>query len=308
MTQRTGFIYAFAAYGLWGMFPFYFRAIGEASPWEISVFRVLLVLAFCLVVLATGQRWKNFVAAARQPRTVLLFAIAGVLLYTNWTIFAYAVVSGHVIDSSLGYFINPILTIALGVIFLNERLRVTQWTAVAVAALAVVVLTIGYGQVPVIGLSLAMTFGVYGLLKKRGGAVDAVTGLTLETVPLAPLALGQLVFFSVAGELSFLEHGPSHAILLSLAGVVTAVPLLFFAAAARRIPLVYLGLIQFLTPIMTFLFGIFITQEPMPIERLMGFTLVWLACIILAVDALSHARRSRKTVVADELDPLAEVR
>lgn len=301
---RSGFIFAVSAYAVWGFFPFYFLAIAQTGPWEIAALRVVLTLAVCIFLLSVGRRWKAFVPYLRQPRVFGLFALAGVLVYINWLVYVIAVVTDHVVEASLGYFINPIVTVFLGVLFLKEKLRPLQWSAIAVALIAVVVLSVGYGQVPLFALTLALSFGFYGLIKKQGGAVDALSSLTLETTAVAPLAIVQLSVFAATGALTFGTFGAGQTALLSLAGVVTAVPLLLFAAAARRIPLVYLGLIQFMTPIMQFLIGVFITREPMPLERWIGFGIVWIACLMLIVDSVRHTRRSRVDFVGDEADPL----
>jgi chloramphenicol-sensitive protein RarD len=208
-------------------------------------------------------------------------------------VYVYGSTSGFVVEAALGYFINPIVSIGLGVIFLRERLRPGQWAAVGISVLAVLVLAIGYGQPPWIALTLAFSFGFYGFIKNRmGGRVTAVAGLTLETAWLVPVAVVALVAVELTGGITIGRAGLGHALLLSLAGVITAVPLLLFAAASRRLPLTVMGFIQYLAPLMQFAFGVLVLLEPMPLERWIGFALVWLALVVLTVEAVVHGRRA----------------
>jgi chloramphenicol-sensitive protein RarD len=216
----------------------------------------------------------------------------------NWQTYVYATLNGQVVEAALGYFINPIVTVLLGVIVLRERLNATQWVAMGISVVAVIVLAVGYGQLPWIALVLAFSFGLYGLIKKRvGPKVDAVSGLTLETAWLAPLAVVQLVFVGMTTGLTIGTAGAWHTVLLVSAGAITAVPLLLFAAASRRLPLIYMGFIQYFAPFIQFLVGVFVLQEPMPPERWIGFGLVWLALIVLTFDLLRGVRASRRLVV-----------
>ena len=292
--HTLGGVYALAAYLLWGFLPLYFLLLVPTGPWEVVAWRVLLSLVFCALLLLVTRTWGKLFAIMRQPRLLLWTAIAGTLIYINWQVFLIGTLTGHVIETSLGYFINPIVTVLLGVLVLRERMRVTQWIAIGIAALAVGVIVVGYGAFPWIALSLAFSFGTYGLVKKRiGPSVDAVSGLSLETMWLTPIAIGQLVLVGVTTGLTMGTAGIGHAVVLCLAGVVTAIPLLLFAAGTRRAPLSLVGLLQFLTPIMQFVIGAWILQEPMPPERWVGFGLVWVALIVLTADSLVHARRSR---------------
>jgi chloramphenicol-sensitive protein RarD len=221
--------------------------------------------------------------------------LAGVLIYVNWQVFVIATLTGHVVEGSLGYFINPVITVALGVVLLRERLRPLQWIAVGVSIVAILVIAIGYGAFPWIALALALSFGFYGFIKKRVGAqVDAISGLTLETAWLTPVAIVQLAITGAVVGLSFGNAGPVHIALMIGTGVVTAVPLLLFASAARRLPLVALGLTQYLAPVLQFLTGVFLLQEPMPTGRWIGFCLVWLALILLTIDMVRAARAGRR--------------
>ena len=292
--RSVGGIYTFSAYLLWGFLPLYFLLLAPTGPWEIVAWRILLSLAFCALLLTVTRTWPRLVAIFRQPRVLGLTVIAGLVIYVNWQVFIYGALTGHVIETSLGYFINPIATVLLAVLVLRERLRPTQWVAIGIAAAAVTVIVVGYGAFPWIALTLAASFCVYGLVKKKvGPSVDAVSGLTLETLWLTPIAVAVLVIVGVTEGLTMGAAGWPHAVLLSLAGIVTAIPLLLFAAGARRVSLTTIGLLQFVAPILQFLVGWLVLGEPMPLERWIGFWLVWLALSVLTVDSILHARRMR---------------
>jgi chloramphenicol-sensitive protein RarD len=225
-------------------------------------------------------------------------ALAGVLIFVNWQTYVFATLTGQVVEAALGYFINPIVTVFLGVLVLRERLNLTQWIAVGISIVAVVVLGVGYGNLPWIALILAFSFGFYGLIKKRiGPKVDAVSGLTLETMWLAPLAVLQLVFVGMTTGLTIGTVSAWHTVLLLLAGAVTAVPLLLFAAASRRLPLIYMGFIQYFAPFIQFLVGVVVLREPMPLERWIGFGLVWVALAVLTFDLVRGVRNARRAAV-----------
>lgn len=291
----SGLAFAVAAYVLWGFLPLYFIQLAAASPWEIVAFRILLALAFCLILLTVTRSWGRFLALARQPRVLGIMTLAGILIYINWQVYILAVVSGHVVEGALGYFINPLVTVLLGVIFLRERLRWLQWTALGVSFAAILVIAIGYGTFPWIALTLAFSFGLYGYIKKRvGPQVDAVSGLTLETAVLTPVAVVILVVVAATGGIVTGTAGTPQLLLMLGAGAITATPLLLFAAAARRLPLVYIGLTQYLAPIMQFLVGVVLLHEEMPLERWIGFGLVWVALLLLTVDALLSGRAQRR--------------
>lgn len=290
----SGLGFAVSAYVLWGLLPAYFLLLAPAGPFEVVAFRILLALVFCLILLTVTRGWPRIIAICRQPRVLGLMALAGVLIYVNWQVYVLAVLTGHVVEGSLGYFINPIVTVLLGVIFLRERLRAAQWTAVGISTVAILVIAIGYGQFPWISLTLAFSFGLYGFIKKRvGGTVDAISGLTLETAFLVPVAIVQLVIVALTGGIVTGTAGPVHVVVMLLAGGVTAIPLLLFAAAARRLPLVYIGLTQYLAPVMQLIFGVVLLHEDMPIGRWIGFGLVWVALIVLTVDMLRTGRTNR---------------
>lgn len=300
--EHLGGIYAFGAYFLWGFMPLYFILLAPIGPWEIVVWRILFSLVFCAILLTVTRTWPKLVAILRDRRLVFWTVIAGLLIYVNWQVFLIGILTGHVIEGSLGYFINPIVTVLLGVLVLGERLRPAQWTAIAIAVIAVVVIIVAYGSFPWIALTLAASFGLYGLVKKQiGPRVDAISGLTLESLWLTPIALVQLVVVANTMGLVFGTQGVTHTVLVTLAGVVTAVPLLLFAAGARRAPLVVIGMLQFVAPIMQFLTGWWLLGEPMPLERWIGFGLVWVALIVLMVDSIASARGARQASAVVDL-------
>lgn len=298
--RALGGVYAFIAYVLWGFLPLYFLLLAPSGPWEVVAWRILLSLAFCAVLLTATRTWPKLVAILRNRRLVGWTMLAGALIYINWQVFLIATLTGHIVESSLGYFINPIVTVLLGVLVLHERLRTTQWVALGIAGIAVLVIVLGYGSFPWIALTLAFTFGFYGLVKRRiGPSVDAISGLTLESLWLAPIAIAQLVVVSLTVGLTIGSVSPAHTALMLMAGVATATPLLFFAAGARRAPLTVIGLLQFVAPVLQFLIGWWIMGEPMPLERWIGFGLVWVALTVLTVDSLIHAGRSRGAGASD---------
>ncbi|MDY0830213.1 EamA family transporter RarD [Microbacterium sp. BG28] len=291
----AGGLYAFSAYLLWGVLPLYFLLLAPVGAFEIVAWRILLSLVFCALLIAVTRSWRRLAAILRQGRLVALTVLAGILIYVNWQTYLIGTLSGHVIETSLGYFINPIVTVLLGVLVLRERLRPTQWVAIGLATAAVVVIVIGYGAMPWIALILAFSFGFYGLVKKKiGPSVDAVSGLTLESLWLTPLALVQLVVVALTTGLGFASAGVGTTVALALAGVVTAVPLLLFAAGARRAPLTLLGIVQFVAPVLQFLIGWWVLDEPMTAGRWAGFALVWAALILLSADSIVASRRARK--------------
>jgi chloramphenicol-sensitive protein RarD len=292
-----GGVYAFVAYLLWGFLPLYFLTLAPTGAWEVVAWRIVLSLAFCAILLFVVRGWSALWRIVRQPRLLGLTALAGALIYVNWQVFLLGTLSGHVIETSLGYFINPIVTVLLGVLVLRERLRITQWIAIGIAVVAVLVIVVGYGTFPWIALSLACSFGLYGLVKKKiGPAVDAVSGLTLESFWLFPIAIIQLCVVAATSGLTLFTAGAGHAALLLMAGVFTATPLLFFAAGTRRAPLTLVGLLQFVAPVLQFVTGAWLLGEPMPFERWVGFALVWVALAVLTVDSLLAARRGRAAV------------
>ncbi len=304
---RRGTAFGAGAYLLWGLFPLYFHLLLPAGALEILVHRVVWSLLLCLLVVAVLRdvAWVRPLLAA--PRRLVRLAVAAVFLALNWGVYIYGVNSGQVVETSLGYFINPLVTVLLGVFLLHERLRRLQWVAVALGAVAVVVLTVDYGRPPWIALILAGSFATYGLMKKRIGVdLGALASLTTETTLLFPFALAALVWLEVTGRGTLTGHGAGHGLLLASTGVVTAVPLLLFAAAARRVPLTTIGLLQFTTPVLQLLCGVLLLGEYVPPSRWVGFSVVWLALLVLSVDSVrsAHSRsRTARSGVPAELAP-----
>lgn len=300
-TVRRGTIYGFLAYLLWGAFPLYFVALRPAGPLEILAHRVVWSLLLCLLILALTRRARWVLDMFRDRRQLGTLTLAGLLIGVNWTVYIVAVLSGRVTEAALGYFLNPLVTVALGVVLLRETLRPAQWVAVGTGLVAAVYLTVDYGSPPWISLVLACSFACYGLLKKRlGVSLSALQSLTGETVVLTPFAIALLVWLAATGEQTFTGHGVGHTLLLVSAGVATTIPLLLFAAAAKRVPLVTIGLLQFLTPVLQLLAGVVILGEVMPASRWVGFALVWVALVVLSVDSVVSAGRSRRLARAAE--------
>ena len=290
----SGTTFAVSAYLLWGILPILFFAVRESSAPEIVAWRIVLSLVFCALIVTVTRSWPALITILRDRRTMLSLALAAVFILVNWLVYVFASVSGHVVEASLGYFALPIVTVLLGVVVLRERLRPLQWIALAVSVIAVLVIAIGYGAFPWIAIALAFSFGFYGLVKKRvGPTVDAVSGLAIETAVLAPAAVVALVMIAVTSGLSIGEFGPAHTVLMLSLGIATSVPLILFAAAARRLPLIYLGLVQYIAPILQLVVGVVLLHEDMPVERWIGFGIVWVALVILTVDIFLQARRQR---------------
>ncbi|MGA1784340.1 MAG: EamA family transporter RarD [Pontimonas sp.] len=291
---QKGYGYGLSAYILWGIFPLYFVALAPAAPMEILGWRILLSLLLCAAILAVQTRLFSALALLRNRRTALLTASAGVLVAINWGIFVVATQTGHVVDAALGYFINPLVTALLGVLVLRESLRKLQWVALGLGAIAVVVLVVAYGQFPYIALGLAFSFGLYGLVKKMLGTMGALQGLTLETLWVIPVAIALLWWEQTHSGLTIASEGSLHLFLMLLAGAVTSVPLLLFAAATRRLPLSTVGLMQYINPVLQALVGIVILSEPMPLERWWGFGIVVLALAVFGADALRNTQKKPK--------------
>ena len=290
--MRTGIFSAALAFLCWGLFPIYFHAIGEVPPLQILAHRMLWSLAFLVIVLALRRQWR-WLDQVRQPRVFWSFVASAILLSGNWLVYIWAVNNGHVIEASLGYFINPLVNIMLGYLLLKERLRRVQWMAIAVAALGVAWLTWQTGTVPWIALALAFSFGGYGLLRKTA-ALGALEGLSFETMVLFPIAAAYVGWLTLHGENAFVNT-PSDTtrLLLIAAGPITAIPLLLFANGARQIPLSILGLLQYLSPTMQFLLGVLLFKEAFTADRLVGFALIWAALVLFAGEGLVRSRQAR---------------
>lgn len=282
------------AYLLWGVLPLYFELLKPSGAVEVVAHRVLWSLIFCAAVLSATRTWRAFGVVLRNRRTMALVATAAVLLAVNWLTFVFAALSGHVVDASLGYFINPLVTVLLAVVVLRERLRRLQWVSLGFGALAVVVITVGYGRLPWVALTLAVSFGVYGLIKNRvGRSVAAAPGLAAETLVLAPVSAGYLIWLQTTGDATFGASGGWHALALAGTGIATALPLLLFGEAARRLPLSVVGMLQYLAPVLQFLIGVLLLHETMPPARWWGFALVWVALVLLTVDGVRNQRSRR---------------
>ena len=292
--KNKGVLFALAAYILWGIFPLYFKAIQQVSALQILAHRIAWGFVFTLAVVLVLRQWKEFRASVFNRRTFLIYAGASVVLGINWFTYVWAVITNHVVESSLGYFINPIVSVLLGVIFLRERLRTFQWVAIAMVTAGVVYLTITFGQLPWISLVLAVTFGFYGLLKKIA-PLGALHGITLETAVLTIPSLVYLLIVNANGTGTFGHSTPLLDFLLVLSGPVTAIPLLLFATGARRIPLTTIGLLQYIAPTLQFLLGVLVFHEPFDQSRLIGFMIIWLALVLFSVENLLARRRTPST-------------
>ncbi|MEU9036207.1 EamA family transporter RarD [Streptomyces sp. NPDC048352] len=290
--QRTGLLYGFGAYGMWGLVPLFWPLIKPSGAIEILAHRMVWSLGAVGIALLALRRWGWISEMVRHPRKLGLTALAATVISVNWGLYIWAVNNGQVVEASLGYFINPLVTIAIGVLVLAERLRRAQWAAVGIGFAAVLVLAVGYGRPPWISLTLAFSFATYGLIKKKldmGGLESLAAETALQFLP----ALGYLLWLGVQGRSTFASEGLGHSALLAATGLVTAIPLVCFGAAAIRVPLSTLGLLQYLAPLFQFALGVVYFHEAMPPERWAGFSLVWAALVLLTWDALRTARRSR---------------
>lgn len=295
MKGKLGIIYAVAAYSLWGALPVFWKALQAVPATEIIGHRMLWSAITMLIVLRYKYHWKWLRGAVKKPVTLLIFSATACLLAVNWLTYVWAVNSGMIVDASLGYFINPLLTVLLGVIFLRERPRLWQWTAILVAAIGILYLTINFGAFPWIGLTLATTFGLYGLLRKTA-TLNAVEGLWLETAILFFPALAYLIYLESLGVSSFGHIEVTISVFLILTGGVTILPLFFFVAAAREISLTSLGLLHYIAPTLQFLLGIFVYGETFSTMRLIGFVFIWIALMIYSIDGIVAGRKKKKKI------------
>jgi chloramphenicol-sensitive protein RarD len=287
--SRQGLLYGVAAYVIWGAFPLYWPLLEPAGSVELLAHRVVWSVITLAVLLVLLRRRRQFRELFTDRRVLGMLTLAAFVITLNWGTYIYGVTNDRVVETSLGYFINPLVTVLMGVLLLGERLRPLQWSAIGIGALACLVLTVDYGHPPWIALVLAFSFGTYGLAKKQAGA-EAVESLTFETLLIAPFALAYLGWLSSRGDSSFASEGWGHALLLMSAGLVTAVPLLCFGAAAIRVPLVTLGLMQYLAPVLQFVLGVFYFHEDMSSGRWIGFALVWVALSIFTFESLRNRR------------------
>ncbi|GGU30292.1 EamA family transporter RarD [Lentzea flava] len=285
-TQGRGVTYGVLAYVLWGLFPAYWPLLVPAQPIEVLAHRIVWSFVTLAIAVAILRRWRPFLELSGKGW--LIVTAAAVLITVNWGTYIYAVNTRHVVESALGYFITPLVSVALGMIFLKERLRLLQTVAIGVVVIAVIVLTIDYGRMPVISLVLAGSFGIYGLLKKKV-PLDAVSSLTAESAVIAPIALIYLLTLGSAN--TFTTAGTGHTLMILSTGIITVIPLLLFGAGAQRIPLTTMGMLQYLAPILQFAWGVFVVHEPMPASRWIGFALVWFALAIFTFDAVRNRRK-----------------
>jgi chloramphenicol-sensitive protein RarD len=290
--MNPGILYAASAFILWGIFPLYFHAIREVPPLEILGHRMLWSLAFLAIVLTVRQQWKWLPRVVRQPRVLGAFIASALLLSSNWFVYIWSVNNGHVLDASLGYFINPLINVMLGMLVLKETLRRGQWLAIGVAACGVAWLTWSAGELPWIALILGMSFACYGLLRKTA-ALAALEGLSLETMLLFPLALAYVAWLTVQGQNTFIntDTGATRW-LLAAAGPLTAIPLLLFATGARQISMSALGLLQYISPTLQALLGVWVFHEAFPTERLIGFVIIWTALVLYVAEGLWVSKRN----------------
>jgi chloramphenicol-sensitive protein RarD len=281
--MNKGILYGIGAYLLWGIFPLYWKVLHEVNAVQVISHRIAWSFVVLLIYIFATKQWQEFRGLAFNAKTIAIYAIAGVLLSVNWLIYVWGVNAGFVVETSLGYFINPLLSVLMGVIFLRERLRPTQWIPVILATVGVLYLTWAYHRLPWIALSLAFSFASYGLIKKLA-PLGSLYGLTLETGIVFPIALIYLIVVQMNGSGAFLHTGTKVDLFLAASGIVTTIPLLMFASAAKQIPLTMVGLLQYIAPTMQFLLGVFLYKEPFSHSQLIGFGIVWIALIIFWVE------------------------
>jgi chloramphenicol-sensitive protein RarD len=289
--RRSGLLFGVGAYAMWGLFPAFFPLLKPAGAFEILAHRIVWCFVLMVIVVAVVRRLGDI--RAMTGRTWLLLTFASALISVNWVIYIYAVNNGHVVDAALGYFINPLVTVALGLLVFRERLNRAQFAALAIAVVAVMVLTVEVGSPPIIGLGLALSFALYGAVKKVV-PTDPRVSVGIEAALAAPFAVAFIVVLQINGHGHFTNHGAGHLVLMIMAGVLTALPLLLFAAAAQRLPMVTLGLLFYLTPAMQLTWGVVVGHEPMPAARWLGFALIWLALLVFTLDAVRRGRVDRR--------------
>lgn len=296
--HSIGLINGFFAYVIWGAVILYWPYLAPAKPLEILAHRILWSLLFVAAILIYQKRIVSLRVVLKDARQMKLLAVASVFIAINWGLFIWASLNNHALDSSLGYYITPLLNVALGVFFFKEKLRRMQWLAIGIAAFAVLFITIAMGVVPWVALILASSFTIYGYVKKLAN-VQALESLMVETIILTPVAIGYLIWLESNGGNTFLAYGLDHTLWMASAGIVTAIPLLAFGVAITRLPFTTLGMLQYIGPTIQFFVGIWILQEPMPKERFAGFVITWIALMILTIDALNNRRNVSKSFVPD---------
>ena len=292
--QKNGFYFALAAYGMWGVFPIYFHAIASVSPMEVLAHRIVWSLAFLAAMLFISKRSADIIQLFKQPKLLSSLMLSAIIVSANWLIFIYAVAQEQVLEAALGYYINPLVSVFLGMLFLGERLRRGQWLAILIALCAVSYQLLQLGQFPWIALSLAFSFGFYGLLRKKI-PVDSILGLFTETLLLFPFAAGFMLWLASHGDLMLLTADTHLSLLLLCAGLITSLPLLCFTSAAQRLSLTYIGLMQYIAPSISFFIAIFYFNEPLNSDRLITFALIWLALVIFTTEGLMRRKHNRQT-------------
>jgi chloramphenicol-sensitive protein RarD len=295
MSSRNGMLAALGAYTIWGLLPVYWKAIQHVPSLEILCHRMVWSLVFVLLLLAWTRRWQWLERLRQRPAMVLPFVVSAILLSVNWFVYIWAVNSGRIVDASLGYFINPLVSVLLGVVFLREQLRPGQWAAIALAAAGVAYLTWNFGQLPWIALTLAFTFGIYGLIRKTA-PLGSLEGFSVEAAVMFVPALLFLLYQEASGTAAFSHDGLSTTLLLAFAGVATAVPLLLFAYGAQRVPLTTLGILQYVAPTLQFLLGVFLYHESFTAARLVGFSLIWTSLLLYWAEGALRRHRQRALV------------
>jgi chloramphenicol-sensitive protein RarD len=292
--NKLGLVFGFSAYSLWGLFPLYWPLLEPANALEIVSHRAVWTLVFCFIVLAITKALKSTLATLKQPKITARLFLTSILISINWLVYIWATNNGHVVEASLGYYINPLIIIGFGVILLKEKMRPLQWVAVSIASLGVLVLTIDYGRLPWIALALALSWGSYGLIKKQLG-LGALEGLAIETLISAFFYLGYLIYIGNQGTGQF-GHSWGLTLLLLSAGAVTAIPLLLFNGSTNRLPFTTIGLLQYITPTLQFSVGVWIRHEDMPTARWVGFLIIWVALTTLAIDLVKSSRAVNNSV------------
>ena len=292
--NKLGLLFGISAYSLWGAFPLYWPLLEPANPLEIVSHRAVWTLVFCLIVLAATKALKSTLATLKQPKIAARLFLTSLLISINWLVYIWATNNEHVVEASLGYYINPLIIIGFGVILLKEKMRPLQWVAVAIASIGVLVLTIDYGRLPWIALVLAISWGSYGLIKKQLG-LGALEGLAIETLISAFFYLAYLIYIGNQGTGQF-GHSWGLTILLISAGAVTAIPLLLFNGSTNRLPFTTIGLLQYITPTLQFSVGVWVRHEEMPTARWIGFLIIWVALTTLALDLVKSSRTVNNSV------------
>ncbi len=292
--HKLGLLYGVGAYVLWGLFPLYWPLLQPATSLEIVSHRAVWTMVFCIVVLAVTHALKSTLATFKRPKVAARLFTTTILISINWLVYVWATNNGHVVEASLGYYINPLIIIAFGVILLKEKMRGLQWVAVSIATVGVVILTVDYGRLPWVALALALTWGTYGLVKKQLG-LGALEGLAIETMIAFIPYCGYLIFIGAKGEGQF-GHGIGLTTLLISAGAITAIPLLLFNGSTNRLPYTTIGLLQYITPTIQFSIGVWVNHEAMPTARWVGFIVIWIALMTLAADLVKSGRTINNSI------------